>query len=127
MPLILLALIALPAHAKDAPPAAKDAPAAVHLDAPYTRIGVVLFYNDSRIRDGGVKFTDILLGRLSVRLAGAEFVLADPAVIGVKYGPLQPDEAANLAQHYKVQALVDGIFSGIEIVGGTWPSQATAV
>jgi hypothetical protein len=134
VPLVVLTLLALPAYAKDAPAAGKDAPAAgkdkppaVHLDVPYTRIGVVLFYNDSHIRDGGAKFTDILLGRLGVRLGGAEFVMADPAVIGVKYGPLQPDEASNLAQHYKVQALVDGIFTGIDIVGGTWPSQATGV
>jgi hypothetical protein len=127
VPLVLLALLAPPVLAKDAPAAGADKPPAPHLDAPYTRIGVVKFFNDSHLRGGAEKFTEILLGRFSVRLAGAEFVLADPSVIGVKYGPLQPDEAVNLGQHYKVQALVDGIFSGIEIVGGTWPSQATGV
>jgi hypothetical protein len=125
VPLVLFALLAPPCRADDAPDAnGKDRPASA---LPYTRIGVVLFMDDSRIHHGGEQFTEILLGRLNTRIKGVEFVMADPHEIGIKAGPLQPDEARELGAKLDVQALLDGIFSGVDIVGGTWPSLANDV
>jgi hypothetical protein len=116
--------LAAPCAAKNPAPQHSDLPA---IPAPYTRIGIVTFLDDSRINNGGKKFTEVLLGRLGARINGVEFVLADPQEIGVKAGPLQPDEACNLGAKLGVQALLDGIFSGVDIVGGTWPSIANNV
>lgn len=128
---LLAALACTAVLALATPPAAEDQPGAddrlPEIPAPYTRIGIVTFLDDSRIHDGGAKFTDMLLARLGARITGAEFVLADPAQIGIKAGPLQPDEARELGAKAGVQALVDGIFSDIEIVGGTWPSLANNI
>jgi hypothetical protein len=120
VPLILFALLAPPCRADD--PTAGNATNQPGNVLPYTRIGVVLFLDDSRIRHGGEKFTEILLGRLGARIKGVEFVMADPHEIGIKAGPLQPDEARELGAKLGVQALLDGIFSGVDIVGGTFPS-----
>ncbi len=121
---VAMLALAMPCAAKDPGATKSDLPA---IPAPYTRIGIVTFLDDSRVHNGGEKFTQVLLGRLGARIEGVEFILADPKEIGIKAGPLQPDEASNLGAKLGVQALLDGIFSDIDIVGGSWPSIANNI
>jgi|GEM_PF-6064279 len=88
-----------------------------------TRIGVVPLRDEGNLRDGAKQMTEILLGRLAGRFSEVEFIAIDPAEAELDDKPLLLDEAVRLGEEFDVEALVDGTFDGIEIVGGTWPNQ----
>jgi hypothetical protein len=100
-----------PTHAADADAAAQ-----------FARVGVVPLRDDGNIRDGAQQLTEMLAGRLDGRFEEVEFIIVDPAVIGLKCGPVLLEEAVELGSEYEVEALLDGVFCGVEIVGGTWPN-----
>jgi hypothetical protein len=114
----LLATALQPARAQDAAqPAAADATL-----AQYARVGVVPLRDEGNVHDGAALLTAMLAGRLGARFDQVEFVAVDPAEAGLGNEPLLLNEAKQLGAHYQVEALLDGVFLGVEIVGGTWPN-----
>jgi hypothetical protein len=94
-------------------------------EAGFTRVGIVPLRDESGIRDGAKKMTELLRAHLAQRFKGVEFVLVDPAELDLPDGPLLLDEAVRAGEHFKVQALIDGVFQGVEIQGGVWPTLAS--
>jgi len=113
----LLAVALQPARAQDA-----AQPAAGAASEQYARIGVAPLRDEGNVHDGAALLTEMLAGRLGARFDHVEFVPVDPAEAGLGDGPLLLDEARQLGAHYQVEALLDGVFLGVEIVGGTWPN-----
>jgi hypothetical protein len=109
---LLIALLCAAAAAADADAAA----------AQYARVGVVPLRDEGNVHDGAVQLTEMLAGRLGGRFDQVEFVLVDPAELDLGDEPLLLAEAVELGAHFEVDALLDGVFLGVEIIGGTWPN-----
>jgi len=119
---LLCALLAAAAQPARSQQAGQSFGAASAAPAQYARIGVVPLRDEGNVHDGAVQLTEMLAGRLGARFEQVEFVPVDPAAAGLGDGPLLLDEAVQLGAHYEVDALLDGVFLGVEIVGGTWPN-----
>jgi len=104
--------------------AAAQEPPADAVPVQYARVGVVPLRDEGNIRDGADKLSEMLAGRLSGRFDEVEFVLIKRDEDGDNE-PLLLDEAVKLGKEQGVDALLDGVFQGIEIVGGTWPNQGS--
>lgn len=108
-----------------AQPEAVDSGTAVAPAVQYARIGIVPLRDESDIRNGAADLASMLAGRLGERFKSAEFIEVDPGIIGLEHGPVLLEEAVELGAEYGCDALLDGVFGGVEIVGGTWPNTAS--
>jgi hypothetical protein len=88
----------------------------------FTRVGLVPLKDEGQLRGGATDLLSIWQAQLTKEFPEVEFVLADPAALDLPAGPLLLDEAVELGAHYEVQALLTGVFGGVEITGGTWPN-----
>lgn len=91
---------------------------------PLTRVGIVPLRDDGNVRDGAERLTSMLAARLGAQFESTEFFIVEldddddqPA------GPLLLKEAVDLGRETGADALLDGVFGGVEIVGGTWPNK----
>ena len=94
---------------------------------PYTSVGVIPLHDASNIHEGAMLLTEMLAARLDERFEDAEFILLDAEAVEPARWPLLPDEAVELGDELGVDALLDGVFGGVEIVGGTWPNLGSDV
>lgn len=86
------------------------------------RIAVVPLRDEGNVRDGAARLTSMLQAKLAARFEGVEFFIVEPAADGLPPGPLLLEEAIELCRESGADALLDGVFGGVEIVGGSWPN-----
>ncbi len=92
----------------------------------FTRVGLAPLRDDGGLRDGAADLLTIWQAQLEKELPEVEFVLVDPAALDLPAGPLLLDEAVKLGAHFEVEALLTGVFGGVEITGGTWPNAGSS-
>ncbi|MCC7479251.1 hypothetical protein IT575_12440 [bacterium] len=92
--------------------------------APILRIGIVPLKDEAEDPALTSSLGRMLQARLGARFKGVTFTLVDPASLGSQLGdgPLLLKEAVALGQSAQVDALIDGVFGGVKIAGGSWPS-----
>jgi hypothetical protein len=93
----------------------------------YAHIGIVPLRDEGNVRDGAEELSAMLAGRLDAYFPEAEFILLDPGEEGFPPGPVLLDEAVEYGTEFGVDALIDGVFGGVEIAGGTWPNAGSDV
>ena len=92
----------------------------------FTRVGLAPLRDDGKLRDGAAELLAIWQAQLEQEFPEVEFVPVDPEALDLPDGPLLLDEAIDLGAHYGVQALLTGVFGGVEVVGGTWPNAGSS-
>lgn len=107
--------LALPLVAAGAP-AGDSAP-------PLERIGIVPLRDEGNVRNGAERLTAMLRARLEARFEQAEFFVVELDEAEQPSGPLLLKEAVELCRETGADGLIDGVFGGVEIVGGTWPNK----
>jgi hypothetical protein len=90
---------------------------------PLTRVGIVPLRDDGNVRNGAQRLTSMLAARLAARFEETEFFVIELDDTDPPEGPLLLAEAVELCRETGADALVDGVFGGIEVVGGTWPNK----
>jgi hypothetical protein len=102
---------------------------AVSADAPTPLvIGVVPLRDEAEQPRLAARLSEMLAARLGARFEDVDFVAVDPALLGsgLSDGPLLLDEAVELGRLAGVDALLDGVFGGVQISGGSWPTRAAS-
>ena len=122
---ITLALVLAVALARSVPAGTGTNIAERETPVQYSVVGIVPFHDRGDVREGAERFIEILQARLAARFEEVEFIVVDPEKVDAETGPLLLDEAVKLGSEYGCDALVDGVFYGVEIVGGTWPNTAS--
>lgn len=91
----------------------------------FTRIGVLPLTDKGAVRDGAVQLTAMLKDRLGARFEGVVFIAIDLPAARLEGEPALIENAAKLGQQFDVQALLDGVFGGVDISGGCWPNHGS--
>jgi hypothetical protein len=108
--LLLLALISSAAVADDPAPQ-------------YSCVGILPVQNDSKLRGAAEQLTSRLATVLGERFEEVEFIIIEPDEQQEDNEPVLLKKAVKFGQQYEVEALLTGVFDGVEIVGGTWPNR----
>jgi hypothetical protein len=95
--------------------------------AQYVSVVVIPLHEAGNVHEGASALTEMLVARLGARFEDVEFLLADAEEIEPAEWPVLPAEAINIGNDLGVDALLDGAFGGVEIVGGTWPNKGSDV
>lgn len=92
------------------------------------KVGIVPLRDDAEQPKLAVKLAAMLKARLGARFKKVSFEIVDPAKLGsgLTDGPLLLDEAVKLGRKAGVDALLDGVFGGVQIAGGSWPSMTAS-
>jgi hypothetical protein len=90
---------------------------------PLQRIGIVPLRDEGNVRNGAERLSSMLQARLEAKFEEAEFFVVELDEKDQPSGPLLLKEAVELCSETGADGLIDGVFGGVEIVGGTWPNK----
>ncbi len=93
--------------------------------APFARVGIVPLRDEGNVRNGAQRLTKMLRARLAAHYEDVDFFIVDLEDTDIPPGPLLLKEAVELCDRTGADALLEGVFGGVEVVGGTWPNRGS--